>query len=147
MTIRATAAAAVTAAALGMALAPTTALATSNGAFKNCTAAYEAGYSNIPKGDSRYGKHLDRDGDGIGCDQPPADFVPAEDRDKDDEGGGSTDSNGSGDKAGTPAEGGGENLAETGGDSTTPYVAAGGGLVAVAGAGVLLALRKRNAGN
>src|SRR5690606_8716824 len=44
--------------------------------FKNCSEAYAAGYANIPKDDDHYGKHLDRDSDGIGCDQPPADFVP-----------------------------------------------------------------------
>lgn len=35
--------------------------------FKNCTEARKAGYSNIPSTSEYYGKHLDRDGDGIGC--------------------------------------------------------------------------------
>lgn len=42
--------------------------------FDNCTEAYKAGYANIPKGSKHYGKHLDRDGDGYGCDQPPSWF-------------------------------------------------------------------------
>ncbi|SCK19811.1 excalibur calcium-binding domain-containing protein [Streptomyces sp. WMMB 322] len=141
MKIRTSATAVVTAAALGMALAPTAALAHDGGhPFKNCTAAYDAGYSNIAEGDSHYGRHLDRDGDGIGCDKPPAGFVPAKDRDKGDESG-----TGTGDAAGeTPAKTGGD-LAETGGSSATPYIAAGGGLVLAAGAVVLVATRRRRA--
>lgn len=42
--------------------------------FDNCTQAYAAGRSNIPKSDPMYGKHLDRDNDGIGCDNPPPGF-------------------------------------------------------------------------
>lgn len=137
MKIRTSAAAVVTAAALGMALAPTAALAHSGGhPFKNCPAAYDAGYSNIAKGDPHYGKHLDRDGDGIGCDQPPADFVPVDERDKGDDGATS-------EKPAKQDESG--KLAETGGSSATPYLAAGGALVAGAGAGVLVVTRRRRA--
>ncbi|WP_235666172.1 excalibur calcium-binding domain-containing protein [Mycolicibacterium chitae] len=35
--------------------------------FKNCTEARSNGYSNIPSSSEYYGSHLDRDGDGIGC--------------------------------------------------------------------------------
>ncbi|CAJ1584399.1 excalibur calcium-binding domain-containing protein [[Mycobacterium] wendilense] len=35
--------------------------------FKNCTEARSNGYSNIPSSSEYYGPHLDRDGDGIGC--------------------------------------------------------------------------------
>lgn len=35
--------------------------------FKNCTAARDAGYTNIPSTSEFYGPHLDRDQDGIGC--------------------------------------------------------------------------------
>ena len=35
--------------------------------FPNCTAARKAGKSNIRRGQPGYGKHLDRDGDGIAC--------------------------------------------------------------------------------
>ncbi len=42
--------------------------------FDNCTQAYAAGRSNIPKGDPAYAKKLDRDNDGIACDNPPAGF-------------------------------------------------------------------------
>ncbi|MEH3088424.1 MAG: excalibur calcium-binding domain-containing protein [Microbacterium arborescens] len=35
--------------------------------FKNCTAAREAGAAPVRVGDPGYAKHLDRDGDGIGC--------------------------------------------------------------------------------
>ncbi len=44
--------------------------------FDNCTEAYNAGVANIPKTSPLYGPHLDRDGDGIGCDNPPAGFTP-----------------------------------------------------------------------
>ena len=45
--------------------------------FENCDAAYDAGRSNIPQGDPDYAKKLDRDNDGIACDNPPAGFKPA----------------------------------------------------------------------
>lgn len=35
--------------------------------FENCTAAREAGAVPVRRGDPGYGSHLDRDGDGIGC--------------------------------------------------------------------------------
>ena len=35
--------------------------------FKNCTAARDAGAAPVRKGKPGYGRHLDRDGDGIGC--------------------------------------------------------------------------------
>src|SRR5690606_29491595 len=69
--------AAVAVAAVALAVVPATAAAhDGTHPFKTCSEAYAAGYANIPKGDDHYGKHLDRDSDGIGCDQPPADFVP-----------------------------------------------------------------------
>ncbi|MEC1679501.1 excalibur calcium-binding domain-containing protein [Bacillus mojavensis] len=37
--------------------------------YKNCTAARQAGAAPIHIGEPGYGKHLDRDGDGIGCDR------------------------------------------------------------------------------
>lgn len=39
----------------------------SNVYYKNCSAARAAGAAPVHKGDPGYGKHLDRDGDGIGC--------------------------------------------------------------------------------
>ena len=39
----------------------------SGGAYKNCTAAREAGAAPVYAGDPGYGRHLDRDGDGVGC--------------------------------------------------------------------------------
>jgi LPXTG-motif cell wall-anchored protein len=45
--------------------------------FDNCTEAYQAGRSNIPAGDPDYAAKLDRDNDGVACDNPPADFKPA----------------------------------------------------------------------
>lgn len=39
------------------------------GAYANCTAAREAGASNIRRGEPGYGPHLDRDNDGIGCER------------------------------------------------------------------------------
>ena len=35
--------------------------------YKNCTAAREAGAAPVRRGDPGYAKHLDRDGDGVGC--------------------------------------------------------------------------------
>ena len=35
--------------------------------YKNCTAAREAGAAPVHAGDPGYAKHLDRDGDGVGC--------------------------------------------------------------------------------
>ncbi|MGV9452779.1 LAETG motif-containing sortase-dependent surface protein [Streptomyces sp. NPDC003635] len=94
--------------------------------FENCSEAYANGYSNISEGDEHYGSHLDRDGDGIGCDQPPAGFVPREEAEE----------------AG-PADEQDQDLAATGGNSATPYLAGGGAVVVLAGGGVLLAVRRR----
>lgn len=48
---------------------PTYGLASARGggAFANCTAARAAGAAPVRQGDSGYGRHLDRDGDGVGC--------------------------------------------------------------------------------
>ncbi|MBT2451467.1 excalibur calcium-binding domain-containing protein [Streptomyces sp. ISL-43] len=35
--------------------------------YKNCTAARAAGAAPVHRGDPGYGRHLDRDGDGVGC--------------------------------------------------------------------------------
>lgn len=37
------------------------------GAFRNCNAARAAGAAPVHRGEPGYGPHLDRDGDGIGC--------------------------------------------------------------------------------
>ncbi|MGW4545937.1 LAETG motif-containing sortase-dependent surface protein [Streptomyces violaceorubidus] len=138
--------AAVTVAALALAALPAAAQA-HDGAhpFKNCTEAYDAGYSNIPKGDEHYGEHLDRDKDGVGCDKPPAGFVPADDKNTDDAAGaGGGEDSGSEQGGGDEAAGQqGTDLAETGGDDSTPYLAAGGGLVVLAGGALMLAARRR----
>lgn len=39
--------------------------------YKNCTAAWDAGAAPVYAGDPGYAKHLDRDGDGVGCEKPP----------------------------------------------------------------------------
>lgn len=39
----------------------------SGGAFANCSAACAAGAAPVRRGDSGYGRHLDRDNDGVGC--------------------------------------------------------------------------------
>jgi hypothetical protein len=41
--------------------------ARAGGAFANCSAARAAGAAPVRRGDSGYGSHLDRDGDGVGC--------------------------------------------------------------------------------
>ncbi|QNN68245.1 excalibur calcium-binding domain-containing protein [Sphingomonas lutea] len=38
-----------------------------SGAFRNCSAARVAGAAPVREGDPGYGRHLDRDGDGVGC--------------------------------------------------------------------------------
>jgi hypothetical protein len=60
-------AAGVGAAVLGgvaMGLAP---VASADVYYKNCAAARDAGAAPVHKGDPGYGPHLDRDGDGVGC--------------------------------------------------------------------------------
>ena len=37
------------------------------GVFRNCAAARAAGAAPVRRGEPGYGRHLDRDGDGIGC--------------------------------------------------------------------------------
>ncbi|MEU9186200.1 LAETG motif-containing sortase-dependent surface protein [Streptomyces sp. NPDC048484] len=130
---------AVAFAALALAVLPTTAEAHDGlHPFQNCTEAYENGYANIAKGDEHYGEHLDRDKDGVGCDKPPADFVPVDDQ--------GTDEQGKDGSSGTGQENAGRqnpDLAETGGSSVTPYIAGGGAAVLLAGGGVLLMARRR----
>lgn len=43
--------------------------AASGQAFRNCTEAREAGYTNIPRSSAFYSRNLDRDGDGVACEQ------------------------------------------------------------------------------
>lgn len=38
-----------------------------SGTFANCAAARAAGAAPVRRGDPGYGPHLDRDGDGVGC--------------------------------------------------------------------------------
>ncbi|MFC8344856.1 LAETG motif-containing sortase-dependent surface protein [Streptomyces sp. NPDC057280] len=122
-------------AALALAVLPSAASAhDGDHPFENCTDAYAAGYANIPKGDEHYGTHLDRDGDGVGCDRPPADFVPADDK-----------AAGADETDGADTRQPDDDLAETGGNDTTPYLAAGSVVALAAGSGVLLAARKRRA--
>ncbi|MFD7767052.1 LAETG motif-containing sortase-dependent surface protein [Streptomyces sp. NPDC059787] len=128
-------------AALALAAVPATAEAHGgNHPFKNCTEAYDNGYSNIAKGDDHYGKHLDRDNDGIGCDQPPADFKPHEDDTEAEDSGTEAENTDSSD---SKEQGGGTDLAETGGSDATPYIAAGGAAVVLLGGGVMIAARRR----
>ncbi|GAA0640870.1 hypothetical protein GCM10009535_17480 [Streptomyces thermocarboxydovorans] len=138
-------------AALALAAVPATAVAhDGNHPFANCTEAYNNGYSNIPAGDQHYAKRLDRDGDGIGCDKPPAGFKPRGDQGESEGGGtGAKESEGGGgtgakESSGTDAEGGsGTDLAETGGNDATPYIAGAGAVVVLAGGGLLIAARRR----
>ncbi|MFD8046650.1 excalibur calcium-binding domain-containing protein [Streptomyces chartreusis] len=126
---------AIVVAALALAALPSTAAA-HDGAhpFENCAEAYANGYSDIPASDEHYGSRLDRDGDGLGCDNPPADFVPVGERPAEE--GAAEEGTATGEKQN------GTDLAATGGDDSTPYLAAGGAAL-LAGGGVLLALRRR----
>lgn len=47
--------------------APRRGTRTQDGAFRNCTEARAAGAAPVHRGEPGYGAHLDRDGDGIGC--------------------------------------------------------------------------------
>ncbi|MGW4020665.1 LAETG motif-containing sortase-dependent surface protein [Streptomyces sp. NPDC005009] len=126
-------------AALALAAVPATAEAHGgNTPFENCSEAYENGHANIPETSDHYGEHLDRDGDGIGCDKPPADFEPYEETESD-TGTENTGNTGSDSKE----QGGGTDLAETGGSNATPYIAAGGAAVVLLGGGVMIAARRR----
>lgn len=40
--------------------------------YANCSAAYAAGVAPLRRGDAGYSGHLDRDGDGIACENPPS---------------------------------------------------------------------------
>jgi LPXTG-motif cell wall-anchored protein len=125
---------AIVVAALALAALPATAAAhDGDHPFKNCAEAYANGYSDIPANDEHYGDHLDRDGDGLGCDNPPADFVPADDTSGETETGAEAEADN------------GTDLAATGGDDSTPYLAAGGAAAVLAGGGVLLAVHRRRA--
>ncbi|MEU9655706.1 excalibur calcium-binding domain-containing protein [Streptomyces chartreusis] len=126
---------AIVVAALALAALPSTAAA-HDGAhpFENCAEAYANGYSDIPASDEHYGSHLDRDGDGLGCDNPPADFVPV--------GEGPAEEGAAEEGTASGEEQSGTDLAATGGDDSTPYLAAGGAAL-LAGGGVLLVLRRR----
>jgi hypothetical protein len=57
--------AALLACAIGVGVSP---VALANAApYENCTDARANGDANIPSSSDRYGSHLDRDGDGMGC--------------------------------------------------------------------------------
>jgi hypothetical protein len=123
---------AIVVAALALAVLPGAASA-HDGAhpFENCTEAYAAGHANIPAGDEHYGSHLDRDGDGIACDRPPAGFTA-----HDDEAAVAAEDTG---KKGT-------DLAETGGGGdTTVYLAAAGSAVLLTGGALVASTRRRRA--
>ncbi|KUL68653.1 MULTISPECIES: excalibur calcium-binding domain-containing protein [unclassified Streptomyces] len=134
-------------AALALAALPATAVAhDGNHPFTNCSEAYASGYSDIPRGDRHYGSHLDRDGDGLGCDSPPAGFVPADDKKPDDKKSDDTASDDTQSGVGAAADDGGRDgtdLAETGGSDSTPYIAAGGLVAVLAGGTVMLAVQRR----
>lgn len=121
-----------------------------NHPFKNCPEAYAHGYSHIPQGDEHYGDHLDgHDNNGWGCEGKTlandgkagtghyAKTSPSP----------TPTSTATPSRTPSPTEtvtasSGEEDLAETGGTSATPYIAAGGLLLAGAG-GVLFARRRR----
>jgi len=109
--------------------------------FENCSAAEAAGYSNIPRGDEHYAPKLDRDKDGWGCDKHGT--LANDGRQKT---GYFAEKAESGDDKPDAATGDkGDNLAETGGNSATPYIA-GGAAVLLAGGGFLVTRRKKSHG-
>src|SRR5687767_9794470 len=46
---------------------PAGVLSAGGGVFRNCTVARAAGAAPVRRGEPGYGPHLDRDGDGVGC--------------------------------------------------------------------------------
>ncbi|MFJ9667534.1 excalibur calcium-binding domain-containing protein [Streptomyces sp. NPDC101219] len=131
------------AAALALTVLPATTAVAHDGdhPFKSCADAYANGYESISQGDDHYGEHLDRDGDGIGCDEPPADFEPHDnefltrDTEQATAGGGQGEKHEAGTKAG---------LARTGGGAdTTTYIAVGIGAALVAALLALVASKVR----
>ncbi|MFI1719677.1 LAETG motif-containing sortase-dependent surface protein [Streptomyces sp. NPDC020489] len=129
---------AIAVAALALAVLPAAAEAhDGDHPFATCTEAYENGYADIPRGDEHYGTHLDRDDDGTACDQPPAGFEPAE---HDAAPAKAAEKDGIG-KGGTGKDA--TDLAETGADDTTPYIAAAGMSVMLAGAAALVIVTRR----
>ena len=65
------------AAVLGLSVASATPAMAVVGAYENCGAAAADGVYNIPVGAPGYGPHLDRDGDGIGCENSEFAYRPA----------------------------------------------------------------------
>lgn len=123
---------AIVVAALALAVLPSAASAhDGDHPFENCTEAYAAGYANILKDDEHYGTHLDRDGDGIGCDRPPADFEPRAD-----------EAAAAAEDTGTTKD---PDLAETGGGDTTVYLATAGSAVLLTGMALVASTRRRRA--
>jgi hypothetical protein len=53
--------------ALGFSPQPDGRAPSSGGEYPNCAAARAAGAAPVRRGDPGYGSHLDRDGDGVGC--------------------------------------------------------------------------------
>ncbi len=106
--------------------------------FANCGEAYANGHASIPASSPHYRPALDRDGDGIGCDNPPAGFVPASEESA--PAGAKPSASPSVSVSPAPSEESG--LAETGGSSATPYVVAGAAVLLIGG--VLLLLRRRS---
>lgn len=106
--------------------------------FANCAEAYEAGYANIPASHPYYSKALDRDGDGVACDNPPADFTPAPSASPTPKPTPSATS----DVTAIPSTDG--ELAETGTSTHTPLLFGAGAALGVSGGLIVLGLRRRN---
>jgi hypothetical protein len=98
--------------------------------FSNCTQAYNAGYSDIPQSSPLYSRKLDRDGDGIACDNPPPGFTPNTDTPE------------------TPAPGASTGTATPGDGGQLPLTGPGevgvvGALLLAAGAAAVVGVRRR----
>lgn len=112
--------------------------------FDNCTEARAAGRVNIPVGDPAYAPHLDRDLDGIGCEQGGddeaetgtdviVDYVPE------------SWGNGQYNQVGQVPVGGAETGVAVESENTVSGLAVAGGLTLVAAAGASLLARRRTA--
>ncbi|MFJ9570028.1 HtaA domain-containing protein [Streptomyces bacillaris] len=110
--------------------------------YKNCAEAEAAGVTPIKKGDPGYAAHLDRDGDGIACEAGESTGGSGSTGGST-TGGGTVGGSTTGGSTAGGSVGGSGALASTGSDVPTGLLIGASGLVVAAGAGVMIAARRR----
>ncbi|WP_151724084.1 excalibur calcium-binding domain-containing protein [Arthrobacter luteolus] len=111
------------------------------GAYPNCDAAAAAGVYNIPAGAPGYAPNLDRDGDGIACEDPTATPAPPAPTDMPLPNPGGQPPQVADVPAGAPSTG----VAQEEGTDGTRALVAGGAVVLLAGASLALYRKSRKA--